>query len=533
MSDPVNESLFKVNSVGGRQPAYEAASRGRRARTWSSKNTGPNEIVNDLQTIRNRAHQLYRNSGFISNGVEKNKINEVGTGIRLHPQISNKKLRKMVLDLWESFIEQCDSDGNTNFYGLQNLAVSSREIAGECFIRRRIRRMGSGIRVPLQLQIMESDYLPEQYFIHPNNGNEVLAGKEINRNGKVVAYHFYPYHPSDIQIKRLIVSGSGYIRVPASNIIHHYKQNRPGQLRGVSSLATPYAKSKTLEEYEDTELTRKANRAGFTGVITRDNISPEDDWNFDPFTGQPMDSEVGEGFEPVEVQSNTMLQLLPGEQATLFDSDKGDTAFDPFTRNQRLSMAAGLSGIPYELLTGDYKGVNDRLIRAIMNQYQRQIETLQETITVHQICKRVYGWFMDVVVAVGLIDIPDYSEKRHEYLRALWIPQAWKYIHPEQDINATIKAIGADLESVERFNRSRGVDMEDILDSRKRYQDEVKKRKLSGGGDSQQTTSNNPSPTPPVNPNKPSDENTSGGDDDKENDEETTETAEGESNGQD
>ena len=529
MADSVNEKVFRVTGTGPRQPAYEAASRGRRARTWSSKNSGPNEVVNDLQTIRNRAHQLYRNSGFISNGVNKNSVNEVGTGIRLHPQMTNKSLRKRVLDLWESFIEDCDSDGNTNFYGLQNLAVTSRELAGECFIRRRIRKLSSAYRVPLQIQLMESDYLPEQYFIYPDNGNEVLAGKELNRSGKVVAYHFYPYHPNDLQMKRLYISSTGYIRVPAQNIIHHYKQTRPGQLRGVSSIATPFVKSKTLEEYEDTELTRKANRAGFTGVIKRSSVDPEEEWRFDPFTGQPLDIGDDGSLEPVELQSNTMLQLLPGEEATFYDSDKGDTAFDAFTRNQRLSMAAGLSGIPYELMTGDYKGMQDRLIKAVMLQYQRQIETLQETITIHQICKRVYSWFMDVIVATGLIDIPDYMQNRHEYLRALWIPHAWKYIHPEQEINAVIKAIDADLESVERYNRSRGVDMEDILDSKKRYQESVKKRKLSG---SESTNQDSPvTPTNPINPTNqqdvPDDE-----DDNDETEQETTETEEDQEDGE-
>jgi capsid protein len=63
------------------------------------------------------------------------------------------------MDLCEPWSKQCDADGQLNIYGIMELAVREMVEGGEVIVRRRPRRPGDGLAVPLQLQIMEGDQL--------------------------------------------------------------------------------------------------------------------------------------------------------------------------------------------------------------------------------------------------------------------------------------------------------------------------------------------------------------------------------------
>ncbi len=41
--------------------------------------------------------------------------------------------------------------------------------------------------------------------------------------------------------------------------------------------------------------------------------------------------------------------------------------------------------MPYELLTGDWEKVNDRLVQAILNEFHRSIEVVQDHLLIFQV----------------------------------------------------------------------------------------------------------------------------------------------------
>ena len=52
-----------------------------------------------------------------------------------------------------------DADGLNDIYGIQRLAYHAMEQDGEVLIRKRIRLSSDGLPVPLQLQVLEADYI--------------------------------------------------------------------------------------------------------------------------------------------------------------------------------------------------------------------------------------------------------------------------------------------------------------------------------------------------------------------------------------
>lgn len=91
--------------------------------------------------------------------------NLIGTGIRA--KFDNKALQK----LWKSWIKQCDAAGLLDFNGIQAQCYRAMDEAGEVFVRFRTRLPDDGLEVPLQLQVLEAEYLDSTKTGPTDNGD--------------------------------------------------------------------------------------------------------------------------------------------------------------------------------------------------------------------------------------------------------------------------------------------------------------------------------------------------------------------------
>lgn len=467
-------SATKANYGNGNTPlrvgaqAYQASGDGRRLSEFYAPNLGPNKAsLSELDVLRNRSRASLRNNPWIKRGINADVANEIGTGIVPRSKAPDLGFKKEIRELWNDWLYQADADGVLNAYGIQQVCAKSRREAGEVFIRIRKRSLNSGLVVPIQFQVLEADFCPTTYNRELKGGNKVIAGVEFNKQGKRVAYWMYQNHPTDGEII------TEPMRISAEQIIHHYIPTRPGQIRGEPITIQSLIKSFHFDQYEDAELERKKTRANYTGVIQKN--FPEDDeaWKYDPITGEAIEDEEGEHY--IQAEPGSFPSLLPGEEINLFPGDETGSGYSDFVRQQLLAMAAGL-GVPYELLTGDYRGINDRVWRAIMNQYRREIEQTQTLFTIQQVCMGMWHAFVDMAVLSGQVDAKDYATKRHQYLRADYRPPAWAYINPVQDVNALIKSVDAGFDSRQSVVAGRGRDVEEI--DQQREEDFTREKKL-------------------------------------------------------
>jgi lambda family phage portal protein len=434
--------------------SYEGAGRGPRTNGFSAPAGGPNaSLLSGLVNLRNRSRAGHRNNPWIFKAIESLVTNEVGTGIIPRSTHKDTDTRKMVNERWKIAADCFDPEGVLGFYGMQTQAVRGRRVACEVFIRRRIRRTDR-FKTPLQIQILESEYVPiEKNEILPN-GNKIVCGIEFNRRGQRVAYYMWTDHPLEAR-----GSNNRLIRVPARDVIHHYMPTRPGQVRGEPDAAQSLLKAYTFDSYDDAELVRKQTRAPFTGFLQQTRTPDQSQWNFNPMTGQPEKSTPG-SIPELDATPGTILMGMPGEELKLFDGDKAE-GYGEFMRQQLLGIAGGFN-IPYELVSGDWKDVNDRLVRAILNEFRRYIESCQDHLTTFQMCMGVWRWWMDAEVAYNGMPLPNYSSRRDEHMAVEWRPQAWKYLHPEQDVNAKLTSIKGGLSSRDAEVAASGWDREEV-----------------------------------------------------------------------
>lgn len=440
--------------------SYDAASTGRRLGGWGTSSAGPNDaLLNNLGTLRARSHDSVRNNAWITNGLRNVVADEIGTGIVPRSKAPDADFRLAANELWNDWSGEADADGNNDIYGLMALASRSRREAGEGILRLRPRQLSDNLAVPLQIQALEAAHLPIGYDPILSNGNRVRAGIEFNSIGRRAAYHMYRAHPGDSLSQNGVVNAAELVRVPAEAIIHHYAVLRPGQLRGQPETVQALIQSKMFSDYSDAELERKKNRSSYTGAITRPDLG-EADYAFDPMTGEPLTTDAA-GVAQMNLEPGSMVSLLPGEDIKLFEGDPTGQGYADFVRQQLLGVAAGL-GIPYEVISGDWSHLNDRLARVMLQQYRRVLEQSQWLIVIPQVCNPIWTAFIDMAVLSGRLNAPDYAQRRREYLRVEWRTDGFDYIHPVQDIDSKLKAIRGGIEARAAVVAERGWDVEEI-----------------------------------------------------------------------
>ena len=156
-----------------------------------------------------------------------------------------------------------------------------------------------------------------------------------------------------------------------------------------------------------------------------------------------------------------MQVLLPGEDIKFSEPADLGGQYAEFMRTQLRAVAMGL-GLTYEQFTGDLTGVNYSSIRAGMVEFRRRMEQLQRMVLIHQLCRPVWARWMDQAVLSGALILPDYINRRREYLAVKWIPQGWQWVDPQKEFNAVIWAIRAGLLSRSEAVSTYGYDVEEI-----------------------------------------------------------------------
>lgn len=399
--------------------------------------------------ITARARFLVRNNGYAANAIESWAGNVVGAGIKPSSLISDSTLKAAVQKLWLDWTDDADAEGFTDFYGLQRRAAREVFIAGEVFFRFRPRWPEDGLVVPLQLQMLPSEMLPLNRNEVTPGGNVIRQGIEFDRIGRRVAYHFLRRHPGDMTDPGL---AGEVVRIPASEIVHVIDPVDAGQLRGVSRFAASIVKLFLLDQYDDAELDRKKVAAMHALFITT------------PAPAEPLDAVEGRDENEertIDLQPGQITMLEPGEEVQTSDpADSGQT-YEPFQYRTLLQVSAAL-GLPYAYVSNDMLKANYSNSRLALLEFRRRIESYQHAVMVWQLCRQVWARWMDTAVLVGVLDLPDFDQRRREYLACAWLPPKWDWIDPMKDARAEIEQIEAGLKSRTQALAERGYDAEQV-----------------------------------------------------------------------
>lgn len=463
--------------------SYDAAQSKRRLFGWRPGSAGPRQrVAGSLPVVRQRSRDLARNNLISRAATDRWVSTLIGTGISPKPLIEDADQRKRVIDLWEAWSDGCDFDGQTDYYGLQTLATRSMMEGGEVLVKLVPARTPSGIR--LQLQVLEGEYLSHKNGLAPN-GNRIVDGIELGRDGKRVAYWMFQQHPGDWALQGATTNMEP-VRVPAPQVVHVFEPQSPGQMRGMPPQAPGMVKLKSLDEFDDATLERQKLANLFLGFITRPpadvdaanaqfELLLQSIKQLEPGQEQmaadmvaAWRSQVQQG-GTVGMEPGVLQEMYPGEEVTFSTPPGAGREYDDFSRQQQHQLAAGF-GVPYAVLMYDFADENDRTVRVSLNEFRRHAQQRLRNVLVPTLCRAVREAWFDAAVLAGVLP----ADRRLRATR--WTPQGFAYIHPVQDVDSTLRAIAGGLTSRSEALLERGYDA-DLVDE-EIAQDRARERRL-------------------------------------------------------
>lgn len=411
---------------------YEGASGGRRTEGWNTNNQSANaEIATALPKVRDRSRDLVRNNPYAARGIQVIANNVVGRGImtqiKLDTRAEISSREKKLNNIWKTWAgtTACDFEGVHTLAGLQRLAMRAVAESGEVIFRiRRSKRQivtgmdGKLIEVPpIQLQLLESDFIS----IHRRsgilqNGNQIIQGIEFNEEGKREAYHLFLSHPGSNDL--VFASRFTTVRIPANEVLHLYRMDRPGQVRGMPWMANIMLRLKDFDLYEDAQLKRQQCAAMFTGFI-------HDIEGMDQDEEDAEESEIGEKMEP------GILEVLPPGKEITLSKPPGADNYKEYTSVVLHSIASGL-GITFESLTSDYSEVNFSSARMGWLEMHRNLDSWQQNIMISQMLRPTFAWFVDGLELIG---------ENTKDIRAVYTPPRREMIDPVKETQALKNAV--------------------------------------------------------------------------------------------
>lgn len=393
---------------------------------WKSSRTGSanSELRGAQGTIRDRGRDAIRNNPYANRMLAVAVSNTIGHGIQANINAPNKKTTNDLRKLWKEWAETtlCDTNRRHNFYSLQALAFRSMVESGESLVLKRIHK---GVA---SLQVAESEMID-----HSKETGMDVQGIRLNEDGIVAGYHLHTQHPGE--------GIASSILIDAKNVMHLMKQDRPGQLRGVSWFHPIIGQLEDFKEYQRATLIGRKTSACFSAFITAD---PSD--MALPATQQKAKREAEFALEPGSVRV-----LNPGESIQ-FASPPGLDGYAEYCRQTLRGASVGI-GLTYESVVGDYSQSNYSSSRLAHLEMRKNVDMWRWNLIIPLMCTPSFEHFLTYAQSKG-INVNGVTVE--------WVPPAWQMIDPTKEVSAYRDAIRAGLTTLPKAIREQGYEPEEI-----------------------------------------------------------------------
>lgn len=440
--------------------AFAAARVDRLTAGWrATVNSINQELKGDLDRLRARSRDLSKNNDYARKFKKMVIANIVGaSGFKFQARVMNApdKADDLANDAIESALADwsrprvCDIGGRMSFADLCRAVAGDVAVDGE-FLVRKVRGRAARNRYGFALQHLDVDRLDTSLNVAKATGrNAIVMGIEIDDFRRPVAYHVFSCHPSEA------VSGTREReRIPADEIIHGFLVEYAEQTRGAPWMSAAILTLHHLGEFEQSALLAARKGADTLGFF----VSPDG-------SAPPVGDDTGDDGEPIAVSVPGHYDTLPeGYDFRPYDSRYPDAILEAFCKNFVRRAAAGLN-VAYSGLSGDLEGVNYSSIRAGVLEERDHWMALQAWF-IEALLEPVYEDWLAMALLNGAITMPNGSPlpaaKRDKFAAHSWQGRRWAWVDPMKDIEASLVAIRAGLQSPYSIANQMGLDLDEVI----------------------------------------------------------------------
>lgn len=371
-------------------------------------------------TLRNRARYERFNNPFMAGQLRTLANDTIGVGPVLQLLTPNEVVNQETERRWHEWTVA------VRLAAKLRMARIVRASDGEIFIRL---RLNPGLRCPvkLDLQLIEAEQVATPNFATGLDTRNITDGIEYDDYGNPLWYYVLREHPGDVGAWQ--PGSTGYVRVPADDIIHYFVQERPGQRRGIPELVSSLNLHAERRNFRQSVLTAARTAASMGAALLETEVSADSGDSVVPFSSVPLEQ--------------GMLTMLPsGASARQMQPQQPSTTYGDFNDRLITEQARPLN-MPRNIASGDSSHYNYASGRLDHQTYDRAIAVEQEDDLTNGVMMRIFAaWCIEAT------SIPDYLPGRagQVYLPTrtdpswpapcVWIWGEREHIDPAKEANA-------------------------------------------------------------------------------------------------
>lgn len=467
MDKPIRKAATSPPKASGYSDAGASASK-RSLSGFIARSSAPFQDIDfNNGTLRQRARMLCMSTPIAASAINTNRTKVVGTGLHMRCAINRdilglsenaakewQKKTEAEFRMWAKNKRSCDALGLNNFYGLQQLAVKSWLMSGDCFAL--FKRYDATKMNPytLRIHMIEADRIatPTDAGLsivgntvgkNPKNSNRIFDGVEVDKNNQVVAYHIRSTYPG-----QLLSEKTEWYRIPAvgeetglPNILQIMDAERPDQYRGVTYLAQAIEPLLQLRRYTEAQLMAAIIQSFYTAWIVTEsapNEIPFGEVGGGGMSGIPDDQpeEVSDSENEYELGPGTVVHLKEGEKIEFGNPNIPTAGFDVFFKEMCKQLGSGLE-MPYDVLMKEFNSSYSAAKGALEEAWEAF--KMRRVWLVDDFCQPVYETWLSEAVAIGRIKAPGFWNDpliREAWCSARWDGPAQTHLDPVKEAAA-------------------------------------------------------------------------------------------------
>ncbi len=343
----------------------------------------PNAAVNPevRRVLRNRARYEVANNSYAKGIVLTLANDTIGTGPRLQMLTGDADANARIEDAFEQWSRTVDLAGK-----LRTMRLARAE-SGEAFALL-VSNPAIASPVSLDLKLIEADQVCTPLL--RRGRTDEIDGIVLDQWGNASAYRVLKRHPGDSGLLRAPIDDlSAYDTFAASAVVHYFRADRPGQLRGIPDITPALPLFAQLRRYTLATIAAAETAANFAAVIYTD-APPNGE--ADPL--EPMDE--------VELEQRLATVLPGGWKLGQVHAEQPTTTFGEFKR-EILNEIARCLNMPFNVAAGNSSGYNYASGRLDHQVYFKSIRVEQHHLQLAVLDRIFKAWLNEAVLVEGLL----------------------------------------------------------------------------------------------------------------------------------
>lgn len=359
------------------------------------------------RTLRNRSRYEVANNSY-ARGITLTLANDVvGTGPRLQMLTADDAANRFVET---EFFAWAEAVGLAEKLRTMRLArVSDGESFG-------LLTSNESFETPVKLDVklIEADQVTSPTLTLDTQ--RYIDGIRFDAAGNATSYDILRAHPGDVTF----TISEEYDSVPASAVLHYFRCDRPGQIRGIPDITPALPLFAQLRRFTLAVLAAAETAADFAGILYTDA----------PAGGE---ADAAEPFEPIELEKRALLTMPGGWKMAQMHAEQPATTYAEFKR-EILNEIARCLNMPFNVAAGNSSGYNYASGRLDHQTYFKSIRVEQSQMARTVLDRILHAWLREAVLIEGYL--PPSLRTLDASFEHQWFWDGHEHVDPAKEANA-------------------------------------------------------------------------------------------------